>query len=290
MKRPAVFLTAVALLLVAAITLIKRRTREDEPGTEATRPATAEAARIRAFWEVYRQATDYRVAGDTRRAAESYARALELDPRHEDALYYLGNLYLELGRYREAETAWEHLVLVNPQSSRAHSRLGDLYFCPEPGTPVDLTRAETEFRRAHDINQEETGPLLRLGEIALVRGNFTEARYFLDAVIGANPGSVEAHFLKGYAAWRGKDLGQASAWFAKAVELARPTGPAGGVPGEGDTKRGLAPQLAPQMKCGAFKPEIADPSVPGRSDLLAPMAEQYQRLDSRFAELRRSRS
>lgn len=290
MKRPAVFVTAVALLLFAAITLLKPGAGGDEAGTEATGPATAQEARIREFWEVYRQATDYRVAGDARRAAESYARALELDPQHEDALYYLGNMYLELGGYREAQAAWEHLVLVNPGSSRAHSRLGDLHFCLEPGAPVDLTRAETEFRRAHQINQEETGPVLRLGEIALVRGNLTGARYFLDAVIGANPGSVEAHFLKGYVAWRGKDLSQASALFARAVELARPPEPVGGVPGEGDTKRGLAPLAARQMKCGAFKPEIADLSAAAGSDLPAQMHGQYQRLDQVFAELRRSRS
>lgn len=286
MNRPAAFLTVVALLLFGVITLFKR-TREDEPGPEATRQATAQEARIRGFWGVYRQATEYRVAGDTRRAAEAYARALELDPRHEDALYYLGNMYMELGRYREAETAWERLLLVNPRSSRAHSRLGDLHFCPDPGAPVDLTRAEAEFRRALGINQEETGPLLRLGEIALVRENLTEARYFLDAVIGANPGSVEAHFLKGYLAWRGEDLGQASALFARAVELARPPEPAGGVPAEGDTKRGLAPLVAPRMKCGAFRPEISDVSAAAGSDLRAQMQGQYQRLVKVIEEFRR---
>ncbi|MBI2073967.1 MAG: tetratricopeptide repeat protein [Gemmatimonadetes bacterium] len=290
MNRRAVFLTVVALLLFAAITLFKFRTREDEPGTEVTRQATAQEARIREFWEVYRQATEYRVAGDSRRAAESYARALELDPQHEDARYYLGNMYLELGRYREAETAWEHLVLVNPGSARAHSRLGDLHFCLEPGAPVDLTRAEAEFRRALHLNQEETGPLLRLGEIALVRGNLTDASYFLDAVIASNPGSAPAHFLKGYLAWRGGDLGQASALFAKAVELARPREPAGGVPGEGDTKRGLAPLLAPQMKCGALKLEIAEVSAPAGSDVPAQMQGQYQRLVEMFEEFRRLRS
>ncbi len=290
MKRPAVFLAAVALLLLATVTLFKLRPRGDRAGTGTGRQATAEEARIREFWEVYRQATDYRVAGNTKSAAEFYAKALELNPQHEDALYYLGNMYLELGRYPEAETTWEHLVLVNPGSSRAHSRLGDLHFCREPGATVDLTRAEAEFQRALEINREETGPVLHLGEIALVRGSLADARYYLDAVIGANSGSVEAHFLKGYVAWREGDRRQAAALFAKAVELARPPTPAGGVSGEGDTKRGLAPVVAPQVKCRAFQPEIALLSAPARADLSAQMQGQYQRVDKLIQEFRRNRS
>ncbi len=290
MKRPAVFLAAVALLLFATVTLFKLRPRGDRAGTGTARQATAEEARIREFWEVYRRATDYRIAGNTEGAAESYAQALELNPQHEDALYYLGNMYLELGRYAEAETAWEHLALVNPGSSRAHSRLGDLHFCLEPGAPVDLTRAEAEFRRALEINREETGPVLHLGEIALVRGSLTDARYYLDAVIGANSGSVEAHFLKGYVAWREGDRRQAAALFARAVELAQPPVPAGGASSEGDTKRGSAPLVAPRTRCRAFQSEITGLTAPAGSDLPARMQAQYQRVDQRIQEFRRSRS
>lgn len=291
MTRPVAVLTAVALLLFGTVALLKVRAQGDGAGTGNARVGTAQEARIREFWEVYRRATELRVAGDASRAAESYARALSLNPEHEDGLYYLGNMYLELGRYREAEAEWEHLALVNPASSRAHSRLGDLHFCGAPGTPLDLVRAEAEFRRAHEINREETGPLLRLAEIALVRGDLGLARRFLDAVIGANAGSTEAHFLKGYAAWRGGDTSQASALFAKALELARPAKPAEGVPGEGDTKRGGSALVAPRMKCGIFQPEITDVRAPpAGSEVTSPMRAQYQRLLEAFDELRRARS
>lgn len=290
MKRTSVWVTAVAVLLFGTVTLLKLRTREDGADTGTPRQATAQEARVREFWDIYRQATDYRIAGNTKSAAESYARALDLNPQHEDALYYLGNMYLELGRYPEAQTTWEHLVLVNPRSSRAHSRLGDLHFCLEPGAPTDLTQAEADFRRALDINREETGPVLHLGEIALVRGSLTDARRYLDAVIGANSESVEAHFLKGYVAWREGDRRQAAALFAKAVELARPPAPAGGVSGEGDTKRGPAPLVAPRTRCRAFQPEIALLSGPAGSDLSVRMQAQYQRLEQRIEEFRRYRS
>lgn len=289
MTRPVVIVAAVVLVLFGAITWFKHRPREEGTGP-AARPATAQDGRVREFWDAYRRASDSRVAGDVSSAAESYTRALALNPEHEDALYYLGNMYLELGRYREAETTWERLVQVNPRSSRAHSRLGDLHFCLEPGAPVDVTRAEAEFRRALDINREETGPLLRLGEIALVRGDFDEARYYLDAVIGANSGSVDAHVLRGYVAWREGEVPQAAARYARAVELARPPEPPAGASNEGDTKHGVAPLIAPQMKCRAFQPEMVPVSAPEGADLTAQMQRQYRRLTQVIEEFRRFRS
>lgn len=300
MKRPAVVLAAGALLLFAAITVFKVRVREDEAGRARTsadelgragpcssalagaRPCSSppqSAERIREFWEVYREATASRVAGDPSRAAVSYQRALVLNPQHEDALYYLGNMYLELGRFEEAAAAWERLVRVNPNSSRAHARLGDLYFCPEPGAPVDLARAELEYRRALEINQEETGPLLRLGEIQLVRGRLGEALRLLDAVIGANAGSVEAHALKGYVAWRQGDTSAAFVLFAQAVDLARPREPAG-LPGEGDTRRGRAP-LAARAPCGGFTPPLGGAPA-DRAELAAHMRGYYEGLLKAF--------
>lgn len=289
MKSRTLWLAAVALLVVAAATLLQPRADSRDAGPETSDSASAHQRRIRDFWAVYRQATEYRVAGNAGSAVEAYTRALASDPQHEDALYYLGNMLLELGRYRDAAAAWEQLASVNPRSSRAHARLGDLHFCLEPGAPANLERAEAEYRRALRINQEETGPLLRLGEIALVRGNLADAGYFLDAVIGANPGSVEAQVLKGYLAWRAGDRSLAAAQFARAVDLARPAEPPAAVPGEGDTKRGLRPMVVHEMKCGTFPPDLAQRLQAAGSDLSVAMRGVYQGLDRVVEQFRRVR-
>ena len=67
------------------------------------------------FWELYREATDHRVAGRTREAASTYESALELKDDHEDALYYLGNMYVELdehavGGARRGDASWRSAV------------------------------------------------------------------------------------------------------------------------------------------------------------------------------------
>jgi len=286
-KRHAVYATASMLLLVVAVARLTRDSTDDGAPSAAAGSGSVPDARVRAFWEAYREATRRRTTGDLEGAAKAYARALELNPQHEDALYYLGNVSLELGRFPEAAAAWERVVQVNPRSSRAHSRLGDLHVCVEPGAPVDLARAEAEFRRALDINQEETGPLLHLAEIALARDRWAAAKGFLDAVIRTNGESVEAHVLKGYAAWRRDDLREAAALFARAVELARPREPALGGPGEGDTRRGMAPLVSRPARCGALRSAVTDLAAFSGFDSRARMDAHYRRLGLVLEELRR---
>ncbi len=261
----------------------------------ASTPIAADSTnrdRVLRFWELYRQATARRVGGRTREAADDYARALELNPRHEDVLYYLGNMRFELGEYEAAEDAWRRLIAVNPSSARAHSRLGDLYMCPDLESFFDLDAAEAEFERAHEINREETGPPLRLGQIALLRGDLDAALGHLDAVIGSNYSSVEAHYLKGYIAWKRGDERQAEESLAQAASFARPKEAAAGAPSgasqEGDTRSGAAPLARSGARCepavySAEMPALGDPvrleeAEPGFCQLDRSLAEARAKL------------
>jgi tetratricopeptide (TPR) repeat protein len=267
------------------VKLVEGEFRRDDAALDAGRDTMGARAGIREFWEIYRAATGHRMAGRIGAARDAYRRALELNPRHEDALYYLGNMELELGDYDEALSAWARLVQVNPGSARAHSRLGDLYACTDSGAPRDFAKAEAEFRRALELNREETGPLLRLGEVALMRGNLAGATSFLNAVVGSHSRSVEAHFLKGYVAWKQAQPDSAAALFRKAVALARPAQPIQHLPGEGDTKRGLAPAVARTSRCRVFEAQIERLSSVDSGSLSTQMNELYRQLDSRLAQL-----
>ena len=265
--------------------LVEGESRREDAALDAGRDTMGARAEIREFWEIYRAATGHRMAGRIGAARDAYRWALELNPRHEDALYYLGNMELDLSRYEEARSAWERLVQVNPGSSRAHSRLGDLYACLDPGAPRDLARAEAEFRRALELNREETGTLLRLGELGLLRGHLADARSHFDAVIGSHSRSVEAHFLKGYVAWKRGHPDSASALFRKAVTVARAAQSIQQPVGEGNTKRGLAPALARTSSCRLFEAQIERLSSVDSGSLSTQMNQLYQQLDGRLAQL-----
>ncbi|HEY6107810.1 MAG TPA: FG-GAP-like repeat-containing protein [Gemmatimonadales bacterium] len=268
------------------VRLVEGESRRDDTAPEAAQDTLGARAGIREFWTVYREATGDRMAGRISAARDGYRRALELNPQHEDALYYLGNMELELGNYTEAQAAWTRLVQLNPGSARTHSRLGDLYACMDPGAPRDLAKAEAEFRRALELNREETGPPLRLGEIALMRGNMAAAVSRLDAVIGSHSRSVEAHFLKGYVAWKQGQPSSAAALFREAVGLAHSAPPIQAVAGEGDTKRGFVPAVARTSRCQIFEAQIERLSGVDSASLSTQMIDLYRQLDSRLAQSR----
>lgn len=279
MRRIGVSFVAVFLLLFVAISLSKLRSPESDLEEETAQLSAGERERVLRFWEIYREATEHRTAGRIEEAAEAYVRSLELNDTHEDALYYLGNMRVELGQFGAAERAWRRLLAVNPASARAHSRLGVLYSCLERPELIDLQKAEAEFKRAFELNKEETGPLLRLGQIALVRGDLETALHYLDAVIGSNYSSVEAHFLKGYVVWKQGDHREASELFAQALRYARPAEPVEGVLGEGDTQTGSKKTTATSSNCRTMEAFTDDLTEFDDADLVKEAELRYRELD-----------
>lgn len=260
---------------------------EGEPTpVNASAAAMASTDTGRGFWIEFRTASSARVAGNLVEARNGYQRALASNPTHEDALYSLGNVSLELGEYANAESAWTRLVKVNPLSARAHSRLGDYFACIDRGAERDLVRAAAEYSQAKQINGEETGPILRLGEVAVLRGDLTGAAKHFDAVVGSHARSVEAQYLSGYAAWKQGRKSQALARFQAAAVLASEEPPAPIVAGEGDTKRkGGAPQLASTTRCRPLNNLIALPTAADVGGTTARMEASYRQLETQLTKL-----
>lgn len=246
----------VVLLLFGAVTLFKLTAGSDDGAAQPTADSAPGRADVREFWARYRAATDARVSGRITEARDAYRAALALDPSHEDVLYYLGNVELELGHYGAAESAWRRLIEINPASARTHSRLGDLYACPDSAAPWDLARADAEFHRAAELNREETGPLLRLAEVAVLRNDLTGALTHLDAVIVTHPRSVEARYLKGYVAWKRGQKAEAAAELGEAMALANAPQTVQQAPAEGDTKHGATPLVLRAPHCQLFDNQI----------------------------------
>lgn len=234
MKRAAAVLIALAALVVATIVVKPGRSGEAGRG-DTVEASSQERGRVQRFWEAYRRATALRIAGQLQEAADAYTEALVLEPEHHNTLYYLGNVEVALGNLAAAEDAWRRLAEVDPTSARAHSQLGTLYFCTGGVESLQPQRAIVEFERAAAINREETGPLLSLGEIALVRGELSEAQDYFAAVTGSNFSSVPAHFYDGYIAWKSGSPDRAAQLLDTAAAYARPAPAENPASGEIDT-------------------------------------------------------
>jgi len=238
------------------------------------------------FWKLYREATLMRVAHLTQRASDTYARALELNPHHEDVLYYYGSMRLDLGDFAGAARAWNTLVAINPSSARAHSELGLLYSCLDAAAPFQLDSAQTHLERAHEINREETGPLLRLGEVALLRGDLDGAKRNFQKVLVTHAGDASARFYAGYVEWKKGNTVVAQHEFALAVAASKGGMPVAPASSEGDTRRRTA-LVADNEPCGGLRAltkrlRTADPT----RDIVARYRELDTMLASRGAKAR----
>jgi tetratricopeptide (TPR) repeat protein len=217
----------------------------------AATPSLSRDAVLR-FWELFNEAGRLRREKDYGAAAEKYRAALALQGRHEDSLYYLGQCLRETGDFGGAARAWKDLVSVNPASARGHLALGALHSSPDERAPMNLGVAENHFRRAHAINGEETGPMLRLGEVLVAAGRLPEAQHWLESAARTNPKSVEAACMAGYVSWKKGDVKGAAEFYQKASRAAKTDVPVKGVLSEGDRKATAPPgggkAAAPPLK------------------------------------------
>jgi tetratricopeptide (TPR) repeat protein len=188
------------------------RQGEGDPVRVASRAATAPSAaiplsrdRLAEFWRVQRAAMDaLKIERDVHQAEALLRQALALDPAHEDSRYYLAHCLWAQGRGQEALAELEELRRRSPMSHRAH-RQWAAYRALSGGGDADLAAAARAAERALEINREETGALLLLGEIALLRGQAGKAAERLALACRTNPRAVGGFFLQGFIAWRDGD-------------------------------------------------------------------------------------
>ncbi|MCK5703409.1 MAG: hypothetical protein KAI29_19760, partial [Cyclobacteriaceae bacterium] len=133
---------------------------------------------------------------------------------------------------------WEKLLQLNVFSSRANYQLGKLYINKDAVNFFNLERAIIEFQRTAEINRDFLAPILHLGQISLIKGDFKDSREKLQIVLGSDYRNVEAFFLLGYMDFMQGDTEKAVTNFKKATEFSVKQAPIKGVKGEGDTKTG----------------------------------------------------
>jgi enediyne biosynthesis protein E4 len=196
-------------------------------------------ARVQRFWAAYREALSAKEAARWEEAVRLFSEALALDPGHQNSLYFLGTSLFELGRYAEAGRAWRRLVEIAPGSAPGHFQLGNLHSCPEPGTPWDLAAAEREMQRVQQLNPEQTGPLARLAEIALARGELGRASELFEKVIRTNQADAGSWYLLGYIRFlQGRSV-EAAGLLGHAAAAIQGQSPVRGILGEGDSSARL---------------------------------------------------
>lgn len=105
--------------------------------------------------------------------------------------------------------------------------------------------AEASLQRAHELNPEETGALLALGEISLMLGDRTRAEQRLGTACTANPRAAGGLFLLGYMHWTRGDERQATEMLARARAALGDDWKPRGSTAEGDVARKIHEDTTP---------------------------------------------
>lgn len=238
-KKPWVIVIVVLIAVFIVITLLKSPDSMGIIQTENT-SINPQLEQIKEFWVLYRNATAFRINGEWDKAIEEYKKALILNPEHEDAIYYLGNMYLELGADQEAEKEWLKLAHLNKESLRAHFQLGKLYLYSESGELASMEKAESEFKRALAINQDFIQPLVYLGEISLIQGDLNSSYQYFSAVLGTDPQNFYSIILSGFILWKQGQSTKALEFYALAQDLSQGEEIGEAVSQEGDTRGSIS--------------------------------------------------
>ena len=189
------------------------------------------------FWALQRAGMDaLKRDGDVVRAAGLLRRALVLDASHEDTRYYLGNALAAAGDAEAALEQFDRLRRDSPQSHRAHARWGTLR-ADTAVSETELTAAEAALSTAHDLNPEETGVLLAMGEVGLLQNDLTKAEQRLVDVTRSNPRSAHALFLRGYIRWKRGHAAAAAQLLERCRAALGPDWKPAGTTAEGDVTR-----------------------------------------------------
>lgn len=204
------------------------------PGSAAD-PAPDRAQRL-AFWEKQRAAMRaLKQDEDCPTAIGLFREALALDPGHLDSRYYLANCLASTGRVDEALDQLDTLRRSDAGSHRANKQWGLLRAITAQGD-ADLAAAEEALERALSINREETGALLLLGEIELLRGESDLAAERLAWATRTNPRAVGGFFLRAYLAWTRGEAAPARLLLETAVRARGAEWKPEGAVAEGDVK------------------------------------------------------
>jgi enediyne biosynthesis protein E4 len=233
---------------------------EETVRTTASAPdAASERDRTVAFWDHHHAAMQaLKVEHDLPKATRLFREALALNPTHEDAHYYLGDALRMQGDVNGALAEYETLTRLNPQSHRGYARWGTLR-AMSASSPAELAAAEAALDKAHRLNPEETGALLALGEVALMRGNRSAATDRLAAACRTNPRASGGFFLLGYISWKQRDVAGAAALLNKARQALGPEWKPTGSTAEGDVAKKQYAESTPLARFSETWNGAADP-------------------------------
>jgi Gram-negative bacterial TonB protein C-terminal/Tetratricopeptide repeat len=110
-------------------------------------------------------------------------------------------------RFAEAAQSFEKAVALDPSNTQAHLYLGTCWlrqYVPGANTPANAkaaARAEEEFRRALDLDARNTVAITSLASLALREKKWDDSQKWYEKLTALEPNNAEAWYSLGLIAW-----------------------------------------------------------------------------------------
>jgi len=148
-------------------------------------------------------------------AEKYYRQALERDPASTDGLNGLMNVYLAQKQTDLAITAANAQLAKVPDSSAFHDLLGTTLF----NDKKDMKGAEAEFKRAAELDKNNSDALVKLGQVQAAEGSADQAIATYQQSLNNNPREVRFYILIGELFESKRDREKAKQMYQKALEI-----------------------------------------------------------------------
>lgn len=194
--------------------------REDKPADslkEYTRAASIERPSASMLQHV---GQDYVLLGDWADADKWTLQAVQMSPSDADAWYSLGRIRYSEQRFSDAISCFQQVLKLSPKSAKAENNLGLAY---EAANQVDAAvaayRQAIEWQNQGPRDQFSEQPLLNLGIVLLHRGDLAEAEPLLAKAVALAPKDPRIHEQLGHLYMQKADYGAAEHELQEACEL-----------------------------------------------------------------------
>lgn len=127
-------------------------------------------------------------------AANTIAKAIELDPNFAQAYAYLGVVNVQIGQFDKAIELYEKTLQKDPTISVIHQMIADVML---QQTDADNKRIESELKLSIAADPEFTLSYLTLGKLYIRLGRWEEAAENLQKTVELQPDLAESYYQLG---------------------------------------------------------------------------------------------
>lgn len=163
----------------------------------------------------YRQTmTMYDTAGKPDKAVVPAKKIVDLDPKNDTNIYYLGLMYFKQGRYDEAIASFQQAVAIKPDLANAWFQIGSAYFQQKK-----FKEAAEAYKKYTVLVPDDSNGWLSLGVSYMYVKNYEGALEPMKRCVDLKPDNAAAQFNLGIVYINLKDFLSARDIYAKLQKL-----------------------------------------------------------------------